>query len=66
MHAEVVNNGAALLGDHGRRRLMQMSYTQVADILGTLADIVQPRRLEELTRYRFEDLPTRASRGKRT
>jgi internalin A len=54
-------HGAALLGEHGHRRLMQMQtfYTQVADILGTLADIVQPRTFEELKRYGFEDLPHR-------
>jgi internalin A len=48
-------HGAALLGEHGHRRLtqMQMFYTQVADILGTLADIVQPRTFEELKRYGF-------------
>ena len=38
---------------------MQTFYTQVADILGTLADIVQPRTFEELKRYGFEDLPHR-------
>ena len=39
-----------MLGEHGFRRLRQMQtfYTQVADILGTLADIVQPRTFEEL------------------
>jgi len=39
-----------MLGEHEFRRLRQMQtfYTQVADILGTLADIVQPRTFEEL------------------
>ena len=50
-------HGAAILGTHGHRRLMQMQcfFTQVADILGTLADIVQPRTFEELKRYGFDD-----------
>jgi internalin A len=50
-------HGAAILGEHGNRRLLQMQrfYIQVADILGTLAGIVQPRTLEELERYGLED-----------
>jgi hypothetical protein len=53
----------ALLGEHGHRRLMQMQtfYTQVADILGTLADIVQPRTFEELKHYGFADHAKRKS-----
>jgi internalin A len=53
----------ALLGEHGHRRLMQMQtfYTQVADILGTLADIVQPRTFEELKHYGFVDHAMRKS-----
>ena len=56
-------HGAALPGGRGRRRLMRMQafYTQVADILGTLADIVQPQTFEKLKRYGFEDLPRRVS-----
>jgi hypothetical protein len=52
-------HGAAILGEHGHRRLLQMQcfYTQVPDILGTLADIVQPRTFEDLKRYGFNDLP---------
>ena len=38
---------------------MQEFYTNVAEILGTLSDIVQPRTLEELERYGFEDVPAR-------
>jgi hypothetical protein len=51
--------GAAILGQHGYDKLRQMQgfYTQVPDILGTLADIVQPRSLEELGRYGLEDPP---------
>jgi internalin A len=54
-------HGATILGEHGHHQLMRMQhfYTQVADILGTLADIVQPRTFEELERYGFEDPPTR-------
>jgi magnesium transporter len=52
-------HGASILGEHGHRKLMQMQrfYTQVADILGTLADIVQPRTFEELERYGLADPP---------
>ena len=52
-------HGATILGEQGYRRLMQMQrfYTQVADILGTLGDIVQPRNLDELQRYGFDDPP---------
>ena len=60
-------HGAALLGEHGHRRLRQMQtfYTQVSDILGTLADIVQPRTFEELKLYGFGD-ETPAVRPSRT
>ena len=52
-------HGAAILGEHGHRRLLQMQrfYTQVPDILGTLADIVQPRSFDDLERYGFNDSP---------
>jgi len=52
-------HGVSILGEHGHRKLMQMQrfYTQVADILGTLADIVQPRTFEELERYGLADPP---------
>ena len=36
-------------------RQMQTFYTQVSDILGALADIVQPRTFEELKLYGFDD-----------
>jgi hypothetical protein len=36
---------------------MRNFYTHVADILGTIADIVQPRTFEELERYGFNDPP---------
>ncbi len=51
-------HGAAILGSQGQQRLMQMQrfYTEVSDILGTLADIVQPRTFEDLGRYGFSDL----------
>jgi internalin A len=53
-------HGIVILGELGHRRLTQMRnfYTQVSDILGTLADIVHPRTLKELERYGFNDLPT--------
>lgn len=52
-------HGAAVLGQRGNDRLRQMQYfyTSVADILGTLADIVQPRTFEELKRYGLDDKP---------
>jgi internalin A len=52
-------HGTVILGELGNRRLIQMRnfYTQVSDILGTLADIVQPRTFEELERYGFNDPP---------
>jgi internalin A len=52
-------HGGAILGEPGLRRLihMQRFYTQVADILGVLADIVQPRTFEELEQYGFDDAP---------
>ena len=50
-------HGAAILGEHGHRRLRQMQqfYTQVADILGTIADMVQPRDFDQLKRYGLDD-----------
>jgi tetratricopeptide (TPR) repeat protein len=52
-------HGTFVLGELGNRRLMQMRnfYNQVSDILGTIADIVQPRTFEELDRYGFNDPP---------
>jgi hypothetical protein len=53
------DHGASILGEQGHRQLLQMQrfYTQVVDILGTLADIVQPRTYEDLARYGFDDPP---------
>ncbi len=55
--ALTTQHGAAVLGEHGFRRLKQMEafYAQVADILGTLADIVQPYTFEELERHGSEE-----------
>ena len=52
-------HGAAILGEAGHRRLMLMQRftTQVPDILATLADIVQPRSLDDLIRWGFGDTP---------
>jgi TIR domain len=52
-------HGSVVLGGTGYRRLTQMGtfYHQVADILGALADIVQPRTFEQLENYGFNDLP---------
>jgi hypothetical protein len=57
LQSRALEHGLAVLGDLANRRLTQMRifYTQVSDILGTLADIVQPRTLEELERYGFND-----------
>nr|WP_294549431.1 COR domain-containing protein [uncultured Rhodopila sp.] len=59
LEAPAREHGYVVLGDIGGRRLMQMQrfYSQVSDILGTLADIVQPRTFEELERYGFDDVP---------
>jgi hypothetical protein len=38
---------------------MQTFYTQVADILGTFADIVQPSTFEQLKSYGFADILSR-------
>jgi internalin A len=54
-----LEHGFDVLGKIGSRRLMQMQsfYLQVSDILGTLADIVQPRTFAELEQYGFDDAP---------
>jgi internalin A len=50
--------GSETLGIEGQRQLLHMHrfYTEVYDILFTLADIVQPRSFEDLERYGFADL----------
>jgi phage terminase large subunit-like protein len=52
-------SGAAILGADGMHdfSLMLRFYTQVADILRTFADTLQPRTFEELERYGFTDSP---------
>jgi internalin A len=52
-------HGATILGERGQRRLtdMQRFYTQVADLLGTIADHVQPRSLDELKQHGFNNIP---------
>ena len=51
-------HGASVLGTIGHKRLLQMQqfYLHVSDILGTIADIVIPRTIEELGRYGLGDL----------
>jgi internalin A len=58
LNALANKHDAALLGVPGFRHLtlMQRFYTEVSDILGTLADIVQPRTFEDLERYGFDDV----------
>jgi internalin A len=48
-------HGATILGASGSAELQltQRFYTQVPDILATLADIVQPRSFEQLEEYGF-------------
>ncbi len=55
-----LEHGYEILGELGYRRLRQMRgfYQQAADILGNLADIVQPRTLQQLKEYGFSDPPT--------
>jgi internalin A len=50
-------HGTYVLGNAGGSRLNQMRafYNQVADILATLADTVQPRTFEQLERHGFDD-----------
>jgi internalin A len=59
LESRACEHGPMILGELGLRRLRQMYtfYTQVADIVGTLADIVRPRTFEELEHYGFDDLP---------
>jgi internalin A len=53
-------HGMFVLGELGNKRLMQMRtfYNEVADILGTIADIVEPRTLQDFQSYGFDDKPT--------
>jgi len=53
LDARARQHGAAILGELGQRRLllMQRFYTQVTDILGTLADTVQPGTVEDLVAW---------------
>nr|WP_294525452.1 toll/interleukin-1 receptor domain-containing protein [uncultured Rhodopila sp.] len=57
LDAVVRQHGTTMLGEPGYRRLKQMQgfYTQVADILGTLSNIVQPHSFAHLLRYGFDD-----------
>ena len=57
LESRVRQHGTFILGELGHRRLTQMRnfYTQVPDILGTFAGIVQPRTFEELERYGLND-----------
>ena len=47
--------------DFKRFKLMGEFHRHVSDILATMADIVQPRTLEELKTYGFNDLPPEVS-----
>jgi internalin A len=51
--------GAGILSEHAHRRLLQMQnfYTQVSQLLGSIADIVQPRNIDQLREYGFRDIP---------
>jgi internalin A len=57
LEGRAFRHGLAVLGELGSRRLAQMRnfYNQIADILGTFADIVQPRTFDELELYGFDD-----------
>ena len=56
-------HGPDVLGERGFKqfKLMGDFYRHVADILATMADIVQPHGLDELKKYAFDDLPPGAS-----
>lgn len=51
----VKEHGTTILGDHDHHALRQMGFffTHVGDMLGTLADTVQPRSFDELVRHGF-------------
>jgi internalin A len=57
--AAIREHGGDVVGekDFGKFKLMGEFYRHVADILETMADVVQPRTLEELERYGFDDPP---------
>ncbi|NYZ16130.1 hypothetical protein HL658_26620 [Azospirillum sp. RWY-5-1] len=51
----VKEHGTTILGDHDHHALRQMGFffTHVGDMLGTLADTVQPRSFDELVKHGF-------------
>jgi internalin A len=57
LESRAQQHGIVVLGEQGHRRLTQMRnlYSQISDILGTVADIVQPRTFEDLERYGFSE-----------
>jgi len=65
LEARARTHGMFVLGELGNKRLMQMRtfYNEVPDILGTLADIVQPRTIQDFQRYGFDDKPEGAEHG---
>jgi internalin A len=62
LEAFVKIHGAAVLGeqDFARFKMMGRFHHDVSEILATLADIVQPRTLEELKAYGFDGPPPTA------
>ncbi len=56
---QVQDHGIAILGEKGGRQLMLMMrfHLHVTDILDTIAGRVQPRSLEQLEQYGFEEIP---------
>jgi len=56
LEAKAREHGVILLGEAGYARLRQMKRfpNEVAEILATIANIVQPRSFEELERYGFD------------
>ena len=59
IEAMIDRSGASLLGetDFSRFELMQHFANHVGFILALFADIVRPRRLEDLVKYGFDDPP---------
>ena len=51
-------HGAAVLGNFGHKKLSQMQqfYLNIPDILGSIAEIVVPRTIEDLKSYGLNDL----------
>ncbi len=59
IESQVKEHGISILGETGGTQLAQMMrfHLHVYDILNAIAGRVQPRTLEQLTQYGFEEIP---------